>query len=182
MLPQEGSSNPPSPLTDLHSRFRAPLHAFFLRRLNDPAAAEDLTQDAFVKLLAAAERDKVDDPGALLFTIAGGLLNDRYRMSRRRRDALLANVDTGPVSPVTLEFVETGDPERLVLARERIAAVTRALDELGERTRTIYVLFRLENMKQRDIAALFGVSKSTVEKEIVKAGLHLNKRLRALTR
>ena len=181
MLPQEG---PPdlSPMAELHARFRAPLHAFFLRRLGDPAAAEDLTHDAFVKLLAAAERDKVEDSGSLLFKIAGDLLTDRYRKSRRRRGASLADVDVAPVSPLTLEFVETRDPERLVLARERIAAATRALNELSERTRTIYVLFRLENMKQRDIAALFGVSKSTVEKEIVKAGLHLTKRLRGLTR
>lgn len=182
MLPQEVLSTPSSSMADLHSRFRAPLHAFFLRRLNDPVAAEDLTQDAFVKLLIAADRDKVNDPGALLFKIARDLLNDRYRMSRRRRCASLIDIDTGPISPVTLEFVETGDPERLVLARERIAVVTRALDELDERTRTIYVLFRLENMKQRDIAAVFGVSKSTVEKEIVKAGLHLTKRLRVLAR
>lgn len=182
MLPQEGSPNPPSPMADLHSRFRAPLHAFFLRRLNDPAMAEDMTHDTFVKLLAAAEREQLEDPGALLFKIAGNLLNDRYRMNARRRGASLIDIDTSAVSPVTLEFVETGDPERLVLARERITAVTRALEELGERTRTIYVLFRLENMKQREIAALYGLSKSTVEKEIMKAGLHLTKRLGALTR
>jgi RNA polymerase sigma factor (sigma-70 family) len=55
--------------------------------------------------------------------------------------------------------------------------VVRALAELGERTQTIYVLFRLENMPQAEIAGLFGVSKSTVEKTIMKATVHLMKRL-----
>ena len=47
------------------------------------------------------------------------------------------------------------------------------LDELGQRTRDIYVLFRLESMKQKEIAALFGIARSTVEKEVMKATLHL---------
>lgn len=125
MQPQEDSS---AFLADLHVRFRAPLQAFFLRRLGDPAAAEDLTQDAFVRLMAAARRDRVQDPGALLFKIAGGgLLKDRYRMTRWRRVASLSDVDAVPVSPVTLEFIETADPERLILAGERMAAASRAL-------------------------------------------------------
>ena len=69
--------------------------------------------------------------------------------------------------------MEDRDPERVLLARESYAEVLAALDELGQRTRDIYVLFRLESMKQKEIAALFGIARSTVEKEVMKATLHL---------
>ena len=49
----------------------------------------------------------------------------------------------------------------------------RALDELGERTRDIFMMYRLEKMKHRDIAALYGITVSAVEKHIAKAGVHL---------
>ena len=40
-------------------------------------------------------------------------------------------------------------------------------------TREIFVLFKLENMPQQDIANAFGISRSAVEKHVMKAMLHL---------
>jgi DNA-directed RNA polymerase specialized sigma24 family protein len=47
------------------------------------------------------------------------------------------------------------------------------LDALGERVKNVFILFRLEGRKQKDIAALYGISVSTVEKHIMAATLHL---------
>lgn len=156
----------------LDARFRGPLMSYFLRRVRDPAEAEDLTQDVFIKLLGAAERGEIEDAEALVFITAGNLLKDRGRKSIRRGAADLG-IDQALVGELTREFVEDRSPERVLLARESFAEVLAALNELGERTRDIYVLFRLENMKQKDIAALFGIARSTVEKEVMKATLHL---------
>jgi RNA polymerase sigma-70 factor (ECF subfamily) len=41
----------------------------------------------------------------------------------------------------------------------------------------MYVLFRFEGLKQAQIADLFGMSKSTVEKEVTRAALHIHRRL-----
>jgi RNA polymerase sigma-70 factor (ECF subfamily) len=54
--------------------------------------------------------------------------------------------------------------------------VSRALDELSELTRNVFILFRLENMMQKDIAALYGIAPSTVEKHVMRAMIHLAKR------
>ena len=48
-----------------------------------------------------------------------------------------------------------------------------ALPELGERTRDIFILARLENMQHREIAAMYGISVSAVEKSMLKAMAHL---------
>ena len=157
----------------LDERFRGPLMSFFLRRVGDGAEAEDLTQDVFIRLLGAAERQPIEDVEALVFVTAGNLLKDRGRKATRRGEAQRGVIDPALVSEVAREFVEDRDPERVLLARESYAEVLAALDELGQRTRDIYVLFRLENMKQKEIAALFGIARSTVEKEVMKATLHL---------
>ena len=157
----------------LDERFRGPLMSFFLRRVGDGAEAEDLTQDVFIRLLGAAERQPIEDVEALVFVTAGNLLKDRGRKATRRGEAGRGVIDPALVSEVAREFVEDRDPERVLLARESYAEVLAALDELGQRTRDIYVLFRLENMKQKEIAALFGIARSTVEKEVMKATLHL---------
>jgi|HubBroStandDraft_3_1064219.scaffolds.fasta_scaffold359819_2 RNA polymerase sigma factor (sigma-70 family) len=164
-------------LSTLNEHYRTPLFNYFRRRVETAGDAEDLTQDTFVKLLALAETERVQEPGALLFRIAGNLIADRYRKSGRRSKAQLSDLDLAPVSAVSREFIEEQDPERVLLARQRVAAAVKALDELGERTRTIYVLVRLENMPQRQIAELFGISVSSVEKMVMKASVHLIKRL-----
>ena len=46
----------------------------------------------------------------------------------------------------------------------------------SKRTRNIFILFRLEHMKQKDIAAFYGIGQSTVEKHVMKAVLHLTTR------
>ena len=72
--------------------------------------------------------------------------------------------------------MEAISPERVLLSEDTLADVLRSLEELGELTRNIFILFRLENMKQKDIAALYGIGQSTVEKHVIKAVLHLANR------
>lgn len=157
----------------LHARFHGPLMSFFMRRVSDRAAAEDLTQDVFVRLLAAGDRERIDDVDAFVFKIAANLLKDRGRKTQRRGEAQLAEFDMAPVSALTREFTEERTAERVLLGKETIAEVLQALDELGQRTKDIYILFRLEGMKQKDIAELYGLGRSTVEKEVMRATLHL---------
>ena len=51
------------------------------------------------------------------------------------------------------------------------------MEGLSERTRDIFILARIEHMHQRDIAKLFGISVSAVEKHVMKALSQIGKRL-----
>ncbi len=168
----------PSPQVSLEQildqRFRGPLMSFFVRRTRNREEAEDLTQDVFVRLLATARNGTVRDMEALVFVTAANLLKDRGRKMQRRAAAGFDTAADG-WSPHALP-VEDRDAERVLLGKERVAELLEALDELGSRTRDIYLLFRLEGMRQKEIAALFGISASTVEKEVMKATLHLTLR------
>jgi RNA polymerase sigma factor (sigma-70 family) len=155
----------------LNQRFRPALMAFFVRRLRDHGLAEDLTQETLMRVVQRAETIDPARPDAYIFQIAANLLRDRARRMKVRTAYLNgAGVAEGA-------RVEELDPHRVVQARQSLATVTKALQSLPERTRTIFVLFRLEGMKQRDIADMLGVSIRTVEQHVVRASVHLREKL-----
>lgn len=160
----------------LDARFRMPLMGYFVTRVNNRDEAEDLTQEVFVRLVGLASLHDIDRAEAFVFRIASNLLRDRSRRAKRWRWQTKGTLDHHAVEEIVKELVEDRGPERVLLGRETLAEVLRALDELGDRTRDIFLLFRLEGMKQHDIAILHGISRSTVEKHVMKAVSHLARR------
>ncbi len=69
----------------LDARFRAPLMAYFLRRVGSRSEAEDLTQETFIRLMSARSLDHVAQADAYVFRIASNLLNDRARDAARQK-------------------------------------------------------------------------------------------------
>jgi len=158
-------------LADLDARFRAPLMAYFLRRAANRSEAEDLTQETFVRLIGSQSFSRADQANAYVFRVATNLWHDCNRNRARWKNQ--------PISEPTGAFppdLEDLGPERVLIGRESLAEALRCLDELGERTRSIFILFRLEGMKQKEIAALYGIGLSTVEKHVMAATVHLAKR------
>ncbi len=163
---------------EIHARFYSALMSYFLRRVNDRAEAEDLTQEVFVRLIGSGSLAGIDRPEAFVFRIASNLLRDRSRKDKRWHWQQRAPLDEDLASVFVKELVEDRSPERVLMGKETLAEVMDALEELGERTRDIFLLFRLEAMKQQEIAALLGISPSTVEKHVMKAVQHLARRFR----
>ena len=180
---QRTRAEPQTPLASpklaarLDARFRGPLMSFFLRRTGSRQDAEDLTQEVFLRILRRDEEPPENYAELFVFKIAANLLRDRARQSgaRRRTDHVSLDLADEPASgQVAPGLIEDLGPERVLLSQEALAAALRALDQLGERTRDIFVLYRLEKMKQREIAALYGISVSSVEKYVARATEHLS--------
>jgi RNA polymerase sigma factor (sigma-70 family) len=152
-------------LDDLCRRFRPALVAYFLRRVRDPAEAEDLAHDVLLRL-AGVPLEQLRSADAYVFQVAANLLKDRARRSKVRADFAAAEAAADEAE----EFETRGlDPERIEAARRSLTALVARLRELPERTREIFILYRIENVARRDIAQAYGLSLSTVEKEITRA-------------
>lgn len=162
----------------LHHRFHAPLMSFFRRRIRVHIDAEDLTQETLLRVIRAQAASRVTHAESYVFTIASNLLRDYFRRSRQFAPSSCIPIDEAAASELEAELVEDLSPERLLLNDDSLSEALRFLNELDEKTRTIFVLFRLENMKQKDIAAALGVAQSTVEKHVMRAVLHLAARQR----
>lgn len=154
---------------ELDARFRGPLMAFFLRRAGNRSDAEDLTQQTFERLARSESFDPNGRVAGYIFRIAVNLLRDRKKEAGYRKILPFASFDPALIERISEEILEDREPERVLLGRESLLEVLKCLNELGERTRNVFILYRLEGMKQKDIAELLGMGLSTVEKDVMVA-------------
>lgn len=160
----------------LATRFSAPLLSYFLSRLRDRAQAEDLVQDTLLRVVRAADREVIERPDSYVFKVAANLLKDLRRRAVRHPTVACDDIEEYSDGVVPAALVDARSPERVLDGETSLEAVLEALSELNELTRNVFILFRLEHMKQKDIAALYGIGQSTVEKHVMRAVLHLARR------
>ena len=163
---------------DLDKRFRAPLRSYFARRVKNWVDADDLTQEVFVRLTRNPDRNNGENIEAYVFKIASTVLKDwgRYWMSRQAQ-AHRALKDSSENAAQPSVLVEERTPERVLMAKESLRGLEEALGQLSSRTREIFLLSRIENLHHRDIASLYGISISAVEKHVLKAIAYLGARV-----
>jgi RNA polymerase sigma-70 factor (ECF subfamily) len=143
------------------SRVRAAL----MRRGRSEQDADDLVQEAWIRL-ACYERDQaVARPEAFLMRAALNLSIDAHRSRvSRGEEVVLEDVVLVDATP---------SAEAVLLARERWARLSVCLGRLNDKTRDIFLAHRVDGMSYQEIARLHGLSVSSVEKHIAKATLLL---------
>ncbi len=135
-----------------------------------PHVAEELAQDAFVSLWERHTRAPVQMAISYLYTTAR---NRAYSYLRHRRVVRRA------AQEMALEAAEPRDETLTVEvhANDLAAAAQRAIDELPERCRLIFLMSRREGLTYAEIAHALDVAVSTVETQISRALKHLRTRL-----
>jgi RNA polymerase sigma factor (sigma-70 family) len=148
---------------------RPALVKFFLRKCRNATEAEDLAQDVLVRALKVGQWESEAQAKGYIFKIAVNRWHDRNRRKLSHGTVVEWDDDAG------FAEVEESSPECVLTQLQELETVVAALASLNERTRDIFMLFRLEQMKQGEIAALFGMSVSAVEKQVAKAVAHLTR-------
>ena len=141
------------------------VRAALMRRGRTRHDAEDLVQEAWVRLAFYEREHVVARPEAFLMRTALNLSIDGHRTQVARGEEVVIDevvlVDGSPSAEVTL------------LARERNARLLICLARLSERTREIFLAHRFEELTYQEIAQRHQLSISTVEKHIAKATMQL---------
>jgi RNA polymerase sigma-70 factor, ECF subfamily len=132
------------------------VYRFALRLTADPHAAEDLTQDTFLRAWPA--RGRLRDERAQrvwLFRIAANLWRDRLRRNH---------------SPIALAGPLAGDevggqasPERVAAGRDELRQTLEALSALPPRQREIMYLSACEELNTEEIASVLAMSRGAVK-------------------
>jgi len=131
---------------------------FVYRMVGDRSAAEDLTQEVFVKLLSHA--DEIRDErllGTWLYSVAR---NHSINHLRSRKTAQ-RNRPEPPAEP--------SRPDEAAGRRELAEAVQRALDGLEEPFRTTFVLCVMQEMSYEEAAQAMSCSVKTVSSRLFRA-------------
>lgn len=136
------------------------LYRYLDRLSGDPDLAEDLAQEAFVRL--HRRREIPNDTRAWLAAVASNLFRDERRGARRRQ-GLLARQP----GDLTLGSAPSS-PDDAVAQDERRLRVRATLDHLPLRDREM-LLLRHEGYSYREIANVVGVAETSVGTMLVRA-------------
>jgi RNA polymerase sigma-70 factor (ECF subfamily) len=133
-------------------RFQRPVYRLCRRMLRSPNA-EDLAQETFVRAFVHFDRFDAERP-LLPWLLA---IARRLCLDLLRRERVMVEVDTMPVA-----IDPAPSPERQAALSEQVSRLERALAELDEGPREAIVLFHVEELSYRDIAAALEVPIGTV--------------------
>ena len=141
------------------------LRAYLRRTLHHGDDADDIAQEAMLRIWNARGNVSLDTARPLLFRIAANLAIDRLREHRRWRFTDIAE---------TPAQAETIPADRLIAAREELDAIQTAIAALPDNCRTAFVRSRIDGKKHGEIAEEMGISKSMVEKHVAEAAFRLS--------
>ncbi len=159
--------------TNLDMTFRSAasgLHAITSRVDGDEA---DLAQDACLKLVEASHTQVIHTPAHLLYRLARNLVIDRLR--NRAVSKRIFQQDDAHVQHASAN----ADPERALLASERLHRALQLIDTMPARRRQALLLHRIDGMSYLEIARTMGISVKTVEKHLSAAILELTEKMHA---
>jgi RNA polymerase sigma-70 factor (ECF subfamily) len=145
-----------SSLGILYDRHHASVRAFVARASWSDALAEDITQEAFLKLVTMADRyDGRDSARPLLLGIAAKLVADVRRKTARSAKLLHSVSQDVPIaSPTT--------PEREATNAEALRRVHAALERLSPEKRIVVLLVEGEGFTGQEAAEALGIPIGTV--------------------
>ncbi len=155
----------------LLSRYQSPVYSFVCRLIDDPADAEDVTQDVFVKVFRNAESFRESSSfKTWLYRIATNESSNRRRwFSRHRRWEVNESSMRDAANALSGRFRCTGPtPFEQTWNREHRDILNEALRALDPRYREAVVLRDIEGFSYSEIAETLGVALGTVKSRILR--------------
>jgi RNA polymerase sigma-70 factor, ECF subfamily len=154
---QQGSD---AAFTELFLRYRERVYAFFLRRMNDGAQAEELAQETFLAVLRAAQRYEPRATfRAYLFGIAFNIL-----AANRRKSALRPTPSDS--APEEVSDMSGTNPENVIWVRQ-------AVEQLNTAEREVLLLREFEELSYQEIAKMLRTPVNTVRSRLFRARMAL---------
>jgi RNA polymerase sigma-70 factor (ECF subfamily) len=148
-------------------RHRKPLYNFILRYLGDKETAEDLLQEAFMRVIKGAEAYKRQAKFTTwLYTIARNLCVDQTRRRKHRKHASLdAPLDASEESGSLLDVIPSKEmaSDRKSVNKQLHETMQRAIAGLSEEQREVFLMREFLDMPFKQIADVVGVPENTVK-------------------
>ncbi len=147
-------------------RHQRPLYNFAFRHLASSAAAEEVVQDSFMRVVEnASDFRQTSRFTAWLYTIARNLCIDALRKRAPRQHRSLdepANHDDG-LSLAERTADQSANVERSAVSVEMRARLLSAIDQLPDEQREVFLLREISDLPFKEIAGVVGAPENTVK-------------------
>ncbi len=174
---RSGQRGTASDLTGLLEAHYEDLRRFAARKARSASLADDVMQDAWLKLSDLTRAPGFDgasvrNPLSYLRRIIANLVVDRQRQAAaqaRRISPGELPLDAGSDAPSAFQ---------VLAGRQEIAIVQAAIAELPDKCRQVILLYRGHDLTMQQVADRLGISPRTVENHLAKAMSHCRRRLK----
>lgn len=143
----------------LYTQYSEYLRNFLYYKSGNMNLSEDICQEAFIKLWESCGKVTTEKAKSFLFTVANNLFLNQMKhkkiiieYSRKRQ-----------------QHTQVQDPHFLLVEDEFRIRLKRAISDLPEEEREVFLMNRIDKMKYREIAEYLGISQKAVEKRMSKA-------------
>ncbi len=152
----------------IFDRYFDTIRSFIFYRCGDVDAASDMAQDVFMKIWE--KRDQIDtlQIKALLYKIANDMVISNYRKNTTRLDY---------EQSMTTNSEAQLSPEEELNFQELSASYAKALEQMPEIQRVVFLMNRNDEMKYQEIAECLQLSVKAVEKRMSGALQYLRTQL-----
>jgi len=144
--------------------YHADLHRFLMRRLRSVQHAQDLAQEAYLRLLRVERADLVRQPRAYLYRIAANLVSE-FRL-RERREPVAFDSELLEEATRRADASSLDEHREQVVDAQEVESLMRAWPPLY---RAIFVLRKRDGLSYQEIAEQLDISIHTVKKYLARA-------------
>ncbi len=167
----------------LIKRYERPLYNFILRMIGNPAEAEELFQETFLRIYKNLENFRGGasfSPWA--YRIAHNLCIDSLRRPGKRIFVELEKDDDNEVSVLDRqENEQSPNPENELYRRQIGQSIQEAVDQLPPKLRSVFVMYQYDHFAYEEIAEVLEIPLGTVKSRMHSALKQLSNKLRHLT-
>jgi RNA polymerase sigma-70 factor, ECF subfamily len=146
--------------------------------LRDDSEAEDVMQQAYVN--AYAHLRQFHGRAQFSTWLTRIAVNEALARARRQRNYECVDEDIPDVEPF-MDRIEPSNPERQAAAGELRMVLERAIDELPDGAREVFMLREVEGMSTAEVAAALDVSDDVVKTRLSRARAAIRRDLMART-
>jgi len=169
-------------ISEVIDRQQSRLRNFVRERVSDAGEAEDILQDVFYELVEAYRgMRRIEHMGAWLYRVARNRIIDSFR--KKGREPVRVPADSADEGAWGLEELlpsPDAGPDAAYARGVLLEELNRALEELPEEQRYVFVEHEIEGRSFKELAEETGVNANTLLSRKRYAVLHLRRRLRAI--
>ena len=169
-------------LTESIKQYGAQLAGFIRSKVGDSEDAKDILQDVWYQFSRITNLDEIENVSGWLYNVSRNRITDNYR---KKKPASLEDFsvegEAGEVSIMDILLVDDANNPELGLFKEVFwDELLKALDELPDNQRSVFVLNELEDKTLKEIAQQQGENIKTIISRKGYAVKHLRKKLNYL--
>ncbi|MDM3872017.1 RNA polymerase sigma factor [Porticoccus sp. W117] len=165
-------TRPKSLMARLFAEHSGRLQHYLRKRLASDADAQELSQEAYLRLLRVKKIDLIRHPEAYLYRIARNLVHELYSGRPQKESHSideLVEAESPSLQGTPLE--DEADKTR------RLARIESLLGELSPKCRAVLILYWRDGLTQQEIANELGLSRSMAQKYMAQGLAYCQKKL-----